>query len=84
MQWVRIRIKVFNVTFNNISVISWRSVLLVEVIGLPGETTNLPQVTDQIHRSTQLFNLVIIVNRINVIKKGLFSYLKRMQMWNGW
>jgi hypothetical protein len=26
-----------NATFNNISVISWRSILLVEVIGLPGE-----------------------------------------------
>jgi hypothetical protein len=28
---------VFNATFNNISVISWRSVLLVEEIGEPGE-----------------------------------------------
>jgi len=28
---------VFNTTFNNISVISWRSVLLVEEIGVPGE-----------------------------------------------
>jgi hypothetical protein len=28
---------VFNVTFNNISVISWRSVLLVEETGRPGE-----------------------------------------------
>jgi len=28
---------VFNATFNNISVISWRSVLLVEEIGIPGE-----------------------------------------------
>jgi len=27
---------VFNATFNNISVISWRSVLLVEEIGVPG------------------------------------------------
>jgi hypothetical protein len=27
----------FNATFNNISVISWRSVLLVEEIGVPGE-----------------------------------------------
>jgi hypothetical protein len=30
-------VMVFNVTFNNISVISWRSVLLVEEIGIPGE-----------------------------------------------
>ena len=28
---------VFNATYNNISVISWRSVLLVEEIGVPGE-----------------------------------------------
>jgi hypothetical protein len=28
---------VFNATFNNISVISWRSVLLVKVIRIPGE-----------------------------------------------
>jgi hypothetical protein len=27
----------FSVTFNNISYISWRSVLLVEEIGVPGE-----------------------------------------------
>jgi len=29
---------VFNATFNDISGISWRSVLLVEEIGVPGET----------------------------------------------
>ena len=28
---------VFNATFNNISVISWRSVLLVQETGVPGE-----------------------------------------------
>jgi hypothetical protein len=28
---------VFNATFNNISVISWHSVLLVEENGVPGE-----------------------------------------------
>ena len=30
-------VMVFNATFNNISVISWRSVLLVEVTGVQGE-----------------------------------------------
>ena len=30
-------IMVFNANFNNISVISWRSVLLVEETGVPGE-----------------------------------------------
>jgi hypothetical protein len=34
---VRIRVMVFNATFNNISVISWWSVLLVEETGVPGE-----------------------------------------------
>jgi len=34
-----VRVVMFNATFNNISVISWRSVLLVE------KTTDLPQVT---------------------------------------
>ena len=40
---------VFNATFNNISVILWRSVLLVDETGVPGETTNLPQVTDKLY-----------------------------------
>ena len=34
---VRVRFMVLNATFNNISVISWRSVLLVEETGVPGE-----------------------------------------------
>jgi len=34
---VRVRVMVFNATFNNISVISWRSVLLVEETGVLGE-----------------------------------------------
>ena len=31
------RVMVFNATFKNISIISWRSVLLVEETGVPGE-----------------------------------------------
>jgi len=34
---VRVRSMMFNVTFNNISVISWPSVLLVEETGVTGE-----------------------------------------------
>ena len=34
---VRVRVMVFNATSNNISVISWRPVLLVEETGLPRE-----------------------------------------------
>jgi hypothetical protein len=33
----RVRIMVLNATFNNISVISWQSVLVVEETGIPGE-----------------------------------------------
>jgi len=41
---------VFNATFNNISVIyTWRSVLLVEKTGEPGETTDLLQVNDKLY-----------------------------------
>jgi hypothetical protein len=32
-----IRFMMFNATFNNISIISWQSVLLVEETGIPGE-----------------------------------------------
>ena len=33
-----LEVLVLNATFNNISVISWRSVLLVEETGVPGES----------------------------------------------
>jgi hypothetical protein len=33
----RVKVMVFNATFNNISVISWQSVLLVEGTGVPRE-----------------------------------------------
>ena len=42
-----VRFIIFHATFNNISVISWRSVLLVEKIGVPSKTTDLSQVTDK-------------------------------------
>jgi hypothetical protein len=41
---------VCNATFNNISVISWRSVLLVKETGVYSEKiTNLPQITDKLY-----------------------------------
>ena len=38
---------VFNATFNNISVILWQADLLMEETGVPGDTTDLPLVTDK-------------------------------------
>jgi hypothetical protein len=37
LEWVRVRVMVFDATFNNISVISWQSVLSVEETGVPRE-----------------------------------------------
>ena len=37
IRWFSVRVMVFNATFNNISVISWQSVLLVEETGVPRE-----------------------------------------------
>jgi len=40
---------VFNTTFSNISVIEWRSVLMVEETGIPETNTDLQQVTDKLY-----------------------------------
>ena len=45
--WLDVRVVVFSATFNNISVISWRSILLVEETVCPEKTTGMPQVTDK-------------------------------------
>ena len=37
MVWFGLGFMVFNATFNNISAISWRSVLLMEETGGPGD-----------------------------------------------
>ena len=46
---IRVRVVVFNATFNNISVISWQSVLLVEETRVPENTTDLSHVIDKLY-----------------------------------
>jgi hypothetical protein len=41
-------VMVFNATFKTISVISWRSVLLVEKTEYSEKSTDLPQMTDKL------------------------------------
>jgi hypothetical protein len=53
---------VLNATFNNISVISWQSDLLVKETGMPRENHRLLQVTDKLSN----YYMVIIFNTINV------------------
>ena len=59
----RFRVMVFNATFNNIWVISWRSVLLVAETGVPGE--NQRPAASQWQASSD-YNLIMLLQEINV------------------
>jgi hypothetical protein len=47
-------VMVFNDTFNNISVISWQSVLLVEETGVPGENRSTWRKQEYLEKTTDL------------------------------
>jgi hypothetical protein len=63
---LRVRVMVFNVTFNNISAISWRSILLAKETGVLVENHHRPQVTDKLYHIGYIspwagFELTILV-----------------------
>ena len=58
---------VFNITFNNISVISWLSVLLVKETGVPGENHRHVAITDKLYQ--------IMLSRVPHAMNGVWTFV---------
>ena len=69
----RVRVVVFNATFNNIAVTSWLSVLLVGETGVPGKTTDLPQVTSKLYHTM----VYPSTSRLSGIRTALFIWNRK-------
>jgi hypothetical protein len=62
---------VFNAIFNNLPVISWQTVLLMEETGVPGETTILPQIIDKLYH-IMLFWVRLAISQCLYYDKATF------------
>jgi hypothetical protein len=63
---ISVRVMVFNATFNNILVISWLSVLLVEETGVPGENNPPAAPQRDIYALAEIFLHFILIGLILV------------------
>ena len=65
---------VFNATFNNITVISWRSVSLVEKTEYTEETTDLSQVTDKLYH-IMYQDQIKIINEEKMLPTTVYTWM---------
>jgi hypothetical protein len=82
IQGYNVRVRVFNATFNNISVISWRSVLLVKEPDVTGEN-HFPKYIDKvviIEIKQGYFNMFLFVF---ICFKNIFGFRHCLDWRNG-